>query len=96
MEVLSELIYLVFSAVTLTLSVLASTHVAQRVAFPLDKAIWISIILIFPIVGPAVYLFSKYQKLRSIGKGGILLTSSHFNFSSFFKLNEIETVKATE
>lgn len=67
-------------------------HAAQHVADPVQRAGWLLIIIWLTIFGTTLYLFTKYQKFRAIGKGK-LIVDRKWTWSwpkEYFNLSETE------
>lgn len=64
----------------------AAVHAVQRTEDPQDRAGWIILIVLGNLFGATLYLCTKYQLFRAIGKGSLMLDRRKRHLADFFKL----------
>ena len=76
----------------LTLSIgFLAIHAAQRVEDPVQRAGWLMLIVVLNVLGATLYLLTKYQKFRSIGKGNLIVAKQWtWSLKEYFCLSEAE------
>ena len=68
----------------------AALHAIQRISDPRDRAAWLIMIIFLTVFGSTIYLLTKYQNFRMIGKGSLIRDRRKMRFSEYFKLSEEE------
>ncbi len=87
----------ILSTVCGVISMFAAMHVSQRVDDPKDRAIWIAVVVLLPLVGSMIYFFTKYRRFREVGKGGLIFipvpdVGMNEWLTKFFQLSESEKI----
>jgi hypothetical protein len=71
----------------------AALHATQRVSDPRDRTTWLILIVPFTIFGALLYLMTKYQHFRRIGKGGLMRDRRKYSFIEFSRLSHEEEME---
>jgi hypothetical protein len=65
-------------------------HAAQHVSDPVERSVWLLIIIPFTLFGSAFYVFTKYRAFQNIGKGRLVRGRKPKSFKEFIALSEDE------